>query len=253
MNQHTGSRQPTGALDPALDDPALDRGDQPPVPRALIRFRFDRAAFALFVGLAGVLAISAFADLNGPEVAESDALRFEPAPDPSPDTQSTAVTNARPESERVHFDSERTALLATPALAQLPYDWESLLPQWRLEFIEGNDRVAGYTWSQEQRIEVFVRSDATSNDVARILAHELGHAVDLTHNTAEERQAWLDQRGADDATPWWPSSGAADFETGAGDFAECFTVWLIGDDDYRSVVGPAPSAADLELIAQLAS
>ena len=39
-------------------------------------------------------------------------------------------------------------------------------------------------------------------------------------------------------TSWWPGSGAVDFATGAGDFAECFATWLVGSTSLSQVAGP---------------
>ncbi len=264
MAQSAGSPQPVDAATPT----AVAGHDPVVVRRAFGWRRLDQATYALAVGLAALLAIVATASLGGFELAGADVLGLagEPveataghasAAQPSAISEPDLPDDAGPwfataVDERVRYDTERSSRLGSAALDRLSYDWETRLPHWRIDFVEGNDRVAGYTWSQERRIEVFVRPNASSADLARILAHELGHAVDVTLNSGEERQAWLAQRGASEATPWWPSSGAADFETGAGDFAECFAVWLVGSEDYRSVVGPVPSVADLALIAQLA-
>jgi hypothetical protein len=152
---------------------------------------------------------------------------------------------------RVAFADRHIEALATEAMRQISYPWTERLPDWYVEFVPGDDDVAGYTWSHEQRIEIFVRPGDTADSLARVLAHELGHAVDVTFNDGNERRRWLDQRGAPDA-PWWPNSGSADFDTGAGDFAECFAVWQVGDQDYRGRLAPSPSLLDLALLVQLA-
>ncbi len=63
---------------------------------------------------------------------------------------------------------------------------------------------------------------------------------------------WLDLRGIDSA-PWWPDNRAADFATGAGDFAESFAAWQVGDASFRSELGEPPSDAELLLLEQLAA
>ncbi len=153
----------------------------------------------------------------------------------------------------VSFDGPVSRVLGTEALTLISYDWPTELPGWRIEFVEDDSPVAGYTWSREERIEVFVRPGADAHDLARILAHELGHAVDVTLNRPEHRAEWLSGRGIAADTPWWPSSGAADFRTGAGDFAEVFAAWQIGNADFRSEVGPVPTASDLDRVARLAT
>lgn len=150
----------------------------------------------------------------------------------------------------VSFESPRIQALAGPAIEAVAYPWRDELPGWRIEFVSGAGNIAGYTWSREERIEVFVRPGATSADLARILAHELGHAVDVSKNSGDERREWLAARDAETA-PWWPGNGLADFATGAGDFAESFAVWQIGDSDYRSELAPVPTPEQIELLERL--
>lgn len=150
----------------------------------------------------------------------------------------------------VSYESSSVQALSGPAIAAVWYPWQDELPGWKVEFLRGTGNIAGYTWSQEQRIEVFVRPGATSADLARIFAHELGHAVDVTKNSGDERRAWLAARGIENAA-WWPGNGLADFSTGAGDFAEAFAVWQIGPDDYRGELGPPPTSEQLELLEAL--
>lgn len=139
--------------------------------------------------------------------------------------------------------SERAAPgMEFEALEMIAYDWERRLPGWRISFLDAREDVRGLTYSVERRIEVFVRDGDTAWDVARVVAHELGHAVDLTHGNESTRTAWRAQRGLADATPWWPGSGTADFATGAGDFAECFATWQVGSTSLSQVAGPCTEA-----------
>ncbi len=251
---------------------------QDPTPRidtAAARTVLDRTVFALACGLAALLTIVALAVASGFESTTATQLGFtatpdDPTPDdPTPDDPTSESSNDAdlavgltppPETwfrsgadSATRFETDRAFTIGDEALTLITYDWQRRLPEWRIDFVEGDTRIAGYTWSHERRIEVFIRGDATPAGVARILAHELGHAVDVTYNSSDERLTWLEQRNAEPDTPWWPSSGAADFETGAGDFAESFAVWLIGPDDYRSRVAPAPTQTDLALLERLAT
>lgn len=160
------------------------------------------------------------------------------------------INSEEPIPATVSFESPRVQALAGPALEAVTYPWREQLPGWQIEFVSGAGNIAGYTWSREERIEVFVRPGATSADLARILAHELGHAVDVSKNSGDERREWLAARGAETAR-WWPGNGLADFATGAGDFAEAFAVWQIGDDDYRSELAPVPTPEQIELLERL--
>ncbi len=153
------------------------------------------------------------------------------------------------EGDPVLYADDDVEALAAPALAAIDFDWRTHLPGWRIEFTRGEGRVAGFTWSQEQRIQIFIRPSTSTEGLPRIIAHEFGHAVDVTLNDAEDRRRWIEAR--DLSAPWWPDSGAADFATGAGDFAEAFAAWQAGPDDFRSELGPPPSAAQLALLAEL--
>ncbi len=96
----------------------------------------------------------------------------------------------------------------------------------------------GYAHFDQRRIEIYVRSDQTPRDVAEVLAHELGHAVDVTSLTREDRARWLSARGLE-STAWWPPEGArSDFASGAGDWAEAFAMWLLSDASQSEVGGP---------------
>lgn len=163
-----------------------------------------------------------------------------------------AVTLAldEPPPATISYESPAVQALGGPAIGAITYPWREELLGWEIEFVTGVGPIAGYTWSREQRIEVFVRPGATSADLARIFAHELGHAVDVSKNTGDERRAWLAIREVESA-PWWPVDGAADFATGAGDFAEAFAVWQVGDSDYRGELAPPPTAEQLELLEAL--
>ena len=163
-----------------------------------------------------------------------------------------ALGDEPPGPPTVRFATTTIEQRATPALDAISYPWETELPGWHIDFVGANGDIAGYTWSRDRRIEIFVRDDATSADIARILAHEFGHAVDIDRNDPSERARWLEVRGAPDA-PWWPIDGAADFATGAGDFAESFTVWQVGADDYRSELAPVPTGAQLDLLIEMAT
>mgnify|MGYP001812266201 CR=1 FL=1 len=151
----------------------------------------------------------------------------------------------------VSFEGDRAARLGPQALNGIDYPWGTELRGWTITFMDGEGHVAGYTWSQESRIEVFVRPGDDANTVRRVLAHELGHAVDVSLNDTDDRTRWLEVRGASTAT-WWPTSGAADFETGAGDFAEVFAAWQTDNDDFRSRVAGPPTQEDFALLRSLA-
>lgn len=168
---------------------------------------------------------------------------------PSAAAEATEALADRP-SLVTYADTDIEAI-ARPAVESFAYDWETNLPGWQIEFVPGEDRIAGYTWSREHRIEIFVRDHSTTGSLERVLAHEVGHAIDVTLNDTDDREAWQAARGIEDE-PWWPESGAADFETGAGDFAESVAYLFVTDDeDFRSLLAAPPSELELALLSRL--
>jgi hypothetical protein len=158
----------------------------------------------------------------------------------------------------VNTDSTQAERVARPtlrergerALSTFSYDWRNGIPGWEISFHEARSGVLGYTFVDERRIEVYVRPEMSDALLAHVIAHEIGHAVDVTHNSGEDRKRWQRLRGIEDE-PWWPGSGATDFSTGAGDFAESFAAWQVGDNSFRSMIGDSPGAAEITLIAEL--
>ncbi len=152
--------------------------------------------------------------------------------------------------KRVGFASPEIRLVSASALAKITYAWQESLEGWTIQFVPGEGRVAGFTWSSKKHIEIFVRPGDDADSLARVLAHELGHAVDVTLNSGDERRVWLEQRQASNKT-WWPQAGRADFTSGAGDFAEAFAYWQLRGTAVRSEIAGTPSDADLALLVQL--
>ncbi len=136
------------------------------------------------------------------------------------------------------------------ALALIDYEWQSRLDGWSIVFAPGRDGVLGLTYVDRKTIEIFVRDNQTPDLLAHVIAHEMGHAVDVTLNDSGERQRWQESRGISSA-PWWPGDGATDFSTGAGDFAESFAAWQVGSGNFRSKLSGAPDAGQLDLMAEL--
>ncbi|MBT8241431.1 MAG: hypothetical protein KJN63_09415 [Acidimicrobiia bacterium] len=136
------------------------------------------------------------------------------------------------------------------ALASFDYDWQAGLPGWEFSFHPGRDGVLGYTFVREKRIEIYVRNQMSDSLLAHVIAHEMGHAIDVTDNNGDDRRRWQRLRGIED-NPWWPSSGATDFSTGAGDFAESFAAWQLGNASFRSKLGPPPDTEARALMSEL--
>jgi len=137
-------------------------------------------------------------------------------------------------------------------IALIDYPWQARLAGWRIEFSSSRSGLRGLTYPDTKLIEIYVRPTDSPESLARVLAHELGHAVDVELNSSADRQRWRDARGIGPATQWWPDPSTSDFNTGAGDFAEVFAVWLTGVASL-SRVGTPVTADHLALVAQLAA
>lgn len=173
-----------------------------------------------------------------------------PAQDPA---NSRSVAVPAPPVDVPIGDTPATVSLASAvgaeALGLINYDWQTNLATWTIEFHEGKSGLLGYAFFKEQRIEIYVRGSQTPYDVATVVAHELGHAVDVSTFGDSERNQWLDARGISES-PWWPPNGDSDFASGAGDWAEAFASWLMADTNQSQLAG-AHTAAQLDLVADL--
>ena len=121
----------------------------------------------------------------------------------------------------------------------------------RVEFLGARKGYMGLTHLSERRIEMFVRACDTQSDelLRHVMAHELGHAYDTTHNNAAIRRAWQLARGIPLSTPWYGCSGCTDFATPAGDFAEVYAQWARGASTNRSELAGDVGGAQLAALA----
>jgi len=145
---------------------------------------------------------------------------------------------------------EGRAEVGRQALDTMHLDWRTLFPEWQVEFLAGREGLRALTYPHEQRIEVFVRRDDTTETLHRVLAHEFGHVIDVELNSSADRDRWAAQRQLAESVAWWPGESAPDFATGAGDFAEAFAVLETGVHSQSSVAGQ-PSSEDLTVLNEL--
>lgn len=108
----------------------------------------------------------------------------------------------------------------------IDFDIAGELPGWSIDYRADHDIYAGLTNSVHHRIVVHVAPEQSPREVAEVLMHEVGHAIDLDRMDDTMRQEWLSMRGIDG--PWWADSGAEDFHVGAGDFAEAVSALTTG-------------------------
>lgn len=135
------------------------------------------------------------------------------------------------------------------ALALLAYPWQAT--GFEISFLPARRGYRGMTDLRSKRIEVYVRPGDSVRALAFTVAHEVGHAVDVTFGSPPRRRAWRQLRGIDPHLPWFGCDACSDFATPAGDYAEAFAYWLVGPAGYHSRLAPPPSAAELELLAPL--
>jgi hypothetical protein len=135
------------------------------------------------------------------------------------------------------------------ALSLVALRWQELLPGWRIVFRPARPGILGMTYRPERRIEIFVRPDRPVRSVARDIAHELGHAVDVSLLTPERRSRFLELRGLGPDTAWWACNACTDLDTGAGDFAETFAWWAAPQVTFYATLAPAPGAEQLDRMA----
>lgn len=114
---------------------------------------------------------------------------------------------------------------------------------YRLALAGPRPKVRAETDRAARTITLFLREDDVAHRVAHDLAHEIGHAYDDRRLDDGDRAAWLRDRGAR-GVPWFPDGRLADYDTGAGDFAEVFALCHAASPEFRSTVAPAPAPAD---------
>jgi hypothetical protein len=133
------------------------------------------------------------------------------------------------------------------ALALIPFPWQQQL-QYEIVFLGPRPGFRAMTIGSEHRIEIYVRPQDDVQLIAYDIAHELGHAMDLTYNTDETRKKWMMVRGIDPATSWFGCNQCSDYSTPAGDFAETFALMLRGPEFFRGRIAPRPSTVQLRVL-----
>lgn len=148
-----------------------------------------------------------------------------------------------PGSDRAPDAAPAELALAQEALGRIGYPWQHL--GYGITFHGRDERVRALTFPYESRIEVYVRPGDTVEGLAHVIAHEIGHAIDVELNDGDRRRSWLVDRGVSEDYPWWPGNGLNDFAVGAGDFAECFAAWDVGAESLSELPGDCRDSFEL--------
>lgn len=114
------------------------------------------------------------------------------------------------------------------------------------------DGILGVTDNSNNTITIYVRDGQTTASIARVIAHELGHAVDFSLLNWAERANYVSIRGLPTDT-WYPCNMCEDYASPAGDFAEVFAYWLLGPGDFRSMMAGEPSLDQLNALVPIFS
>lgn len=128
------------------------------------------------------------------------------------------------------------------ALSLINFPWQDL--QYDIEFLPPRPGIRALLISRERKIEIYARPGDDYRLIAFDIAHELGHAIDLTYNTDKSRQQWMALRGIDPHVAWFGCNRCSDYNTPAGDFAETFALLLLGPGQFGGRIAPPP-ATDL--------
>ncbi len=144
------------------------------------------------------------------------------------------------------------AQLDDVVMARISFDWRRLLPGWQIQFVGPRQGYRGSTFPDRRVIQVYVRADASLDEVSHVTAHEMGHAIDVTYFDDEDRGQFNLARGRSVSSPWWVAAGATDFASGAGDWAESFAWSQVGSSGgWFSLLGSPPNVLQMALIADL--
>ena len=166
----------------------------------------------------------------------------------TPSTVTASTTVGAPVTETAAADNSPQSIGAQ-AEALLPFNWQEALPGWTITYEGPNSGFRGLTYPYDQTIEMFVRDGDTPESLVGILAHELGHAIDVTYFDDGDRNDWQEARSIENSQ-WWPDAYASDFQTGAGDFAEAFAYWAVQDPSSSQIAG-TPTTEQLAVIDRL--
>ncbi len=190
------------------------------------------------LGLSGALVVGMSA--SGVASTSQPAVAFVASANPA-NPVNPKVSIQAPGDTQVTKKPTREEQLGGKALDLISFPWQDALPGWRIRFLPPRKGYLAITFREQRRIDVYVRADRSAVSVAHDVAHELGHAVDVTYLSDEHRAAVLQIRGLKPQTNWWACNACTDLETGAGDFAETFALIAAPRYKFYSELGNEPT------------
>jgi hypothetical protein len=164
----------------------------------------------------------------------------------------SAASSTTPAAVSTETEAPRTSASPTveaPGNSDLPVTCERIRgslavappPGWSVTCSPWRPIVAGQADISTATITLYVATDDTDVWLRRALGHEIGHAYDDYALTWDDRARWEQERGF--SAPWYPVCACADFDHGAGDFAESFMYTFLpeGRSYFSSQLAPPPS------------
>lgn len=163
-------------------------------------------------------------------LAEQQARSEQARARPTPATPTTAPTVA------CHTQQWACDLVDT-AVDTLDYPWRDL--GWSVTVEEEQPWLAGYASWSSRTVTLYPREHWTVDTAAYVFAHEVGHAVYVTHMTPERKSAYRYARGIASDVPEHVKP-PHEFDSVAEDFAELFAWWHTRVA-FRSSLAPLPA------------
>jgi len=159
----------------------------------------------------------------------------------------TGATNTKTDVPDVRTPALSEQAREDAALALIGFPCQKL--KFQIVFMPPRHGFRAMIFPDKHRIEVYARPQDDTRLLAYDIAHELGHAIDVTRNTSETRKKWMKSRGINPATPWFGCNRCSDYSTPAGDFAETFALLLLGPGHFEGRIAPSPTANQIPELA----
>jgi hypothetical protein len=144
--------------------------------------------------------------------------------------------------------TEARAFRPEAALGLINVPWQDL--GYEIVFKPPRPGFRAMTLPKKQLIEIYARPQDNLELLAYDIAHEIGHAIDMTYNTPETRRQWMELRGIHPKTTWFGCNSCSDFNTPSGDFAETFALLVCGPKYFRGRIASRPTRDQIAALAR---